>query len=150
MTSPSYVITSAPLPDWNCNLTLIFAAEGVYAVLHEMCAVLGLANASDQATRLKNHPLTAVHITDRFSVRDKPGGRKPYCLHIDGISKWLMLINPNKVRPEFRSGLLNFQVAVFDAANRILYGMTHDANRKILHLTERLDKADVVIPEDDE
>ncbi len=150
MTTTAYVQRSASLPDWNCTITLIFADDGAYAVLHEMCAVLGLASSGDQATRLKNHPLTAVHITDRFQVQTKQGKRRPYCLHIDGISKWLVLINPIKIRSEFQNGLLNFQAAVFEAAERILYGMAHDADRKVLYLAERLGKADVTIPADEE
>lgn len=150
MKALSYTQEMVPLPDWNCKITLIFAAEGVYAVLHELCAVLGVSNSRDQAAKLKNHPLTAIHVTDRFDVQTAAGKRKPYCLHIDGISDWLITINPNKVRPEFKSGLLNFQAAVSEAARRILYGMVNDPSRKIIYLAERLGKADVVIPDEEE
>ncbi|MBA3825369.1 MAG: hypothetical protein H0X24_15905 [Ktedonobacterales bacterium] len=141
MTDIVYTQQQVFIADWNCTLTVIFADGGEYIVIRELCGVLGLAGYSRQTERLRDHPLLVVFVK-QFAIKTTNGVRAAWCLHVDALNKWMVLINPKRVRPEFFHGLLNFQATVFAAIDKISGIAKRKADEKITYIAEYMGKAD--------
>jgi hypothetical protein len=109
-----------PLRDWGVTVPVAFADGRFYFPLSLLCAVLGI-QVQMQMERLRRHEILA-RLLRQLPIKTRTGVRQTWCLDRRGIAFWLGSIQVASVRAEIRPRLLDFQEALVDAADRILFG----------------------------
>jgi P22_AR N-terminal domain len=109
-----------PLRDWGVTVPVAFADGRFYFPLRLLCAVLGIQEQM-QIERLRRHEILA-RLLRQLPVKTRTGVRPTWCLDRRGIAFWLGSIQVASVRQEIRPRLLEFQEALVDAADRLLFG----------------------------
>ena len=147
------------LPKWGCTLTILFAPDGPYCVLRQLCQVIGVEDARQQHEQLSKRQATREYVT-KLPVQTATRGKQvTYCIHLDVLAWWLAGLNDRLIRPEFAPQLVRFQKDVIRAATAVLFG---DANKegaqqdqtkgKIIQLQDRLGASsrplDSMLPDD--
>jgi hypothetical protein len=85
-----------------------------------LCVVLGV-QAQMQIERMQRHEVLS-RLMRQFPFTTRPGTRPTWCIERRGIGFWLGSIQIASVRAEIRPRLLDFQEALVDAADRLLFG----------------------------
>ncbi len=114
---------------WGARLPVACDADAtIYIPLRALCTYLGITH-QQQIRRLRADPILQTRLRE-FALTYPKGGTHPTtCLRINAIGWWLatISINATNIRPELRDGLLDFQEALFDAADILLRGDATDA-----------------------
>lgn len=132
-----------PLHKWDCTITVVSVAAGIYYPLKSLCAVLGIADAQLQVERLQHRRATSGYLA-KLPVRGSKGAHISWCLHRKAVGFWLAMIDERRVRPEIVERLLDFQEDVLIAAERCLFGLVtphetpQSTGARIIRLAERL------------
>lgn len=80
--------------------------------LRHLCDVLGL-NWSGQMQRIKRHPALNSTVCVTHTVAEDGKEREMVALPLDMLNGWLFGISPNRVRPELRGRLVDYQRECF-------------------------------------
>lgn len=87
-----------------------------------LCRALGLRAIQDARQRALDHAVLS-RLLRQFPVDSGAGGRQlTWCLERRGVGFWLGGINANKVAPDVRERILEFQEQLVDLADRLLHG----------------------------
>lgn len=103
------------------NVVLLRDGDDYYAAIVPICDGLGI-DSQNQVQRLRGHPVFAKGVT--LSITPSAGGpQRTWCLRSDLVGAWLMIIHPNRVRPEVRDRLIALQTDCARAIDRHLRGV---------------------------
>ncbi len=110
------------LQAWDIWLTVVVAEDGMYFVLRELCDALGIAQPRSQYEQLKAHE-SSEPFACKLRVKGERGGPQiTYCINQEILGGWLFMVNPSKMRTEYRGRLVEFHRAARHALNRIVRG----------------------------
>jgi hypothetical protein len=109
------------LPNWNIEITLLTTPKGPYYVIRELCLVLGIKDVAQQAARLRTKRATAQYI-DNWPVQTRGGKQEMVCIHRRAVGYWFGTIDETKCRAEVQDRIVDLQVELVDAADRVLFG----------------------------
>jgi hypothetical protein len=95
-----------PVPFHEDTITCIETPEGVFVAVAPICNRLGIAS-NTQITRLK---ADGTRWGGYLIVSPSAGGaQETYCIPLSRLAAWLFSINANRVKPELREGLIQYQ-----------------------------------------
>jgi hypothetical protein len=135
------------------QLTVVLTDNGLaYFPVTLLCRALGVEPRS-QLDRLREHAVLSQLIC-QLKIETSGGPQSAWCIERRGIGFWWGGIQLSKVRKQVQQRLLEFQWAIVDAADRLLFGevltdpvkaqlATHDAQianvtRFVLQLEQRI------------
>lgn len=130
-----YAVT---LPHWGCEVQMIRDDdERLYFPIGMLCAVLGITMRF-QVDRIREHAVLG-RMVKQLTVQTRGGRQLTWCIERRGIGFWLGGLQIDRVRAEVRPRLIEFQEALVDAADRLVFGeiavdpvraqlATHDAD----------------------
>ena len=94
--------------------------EGVMVAIRPIAEAIGLAKPEKQYERLAGDPrFNPLHME---STGSDGKSRQMFCLPVEQIGPWLYTINSNKVKPEIRDVLLQFQQHLTRELNAVIMG----------------------------
>lgn len=137
MKPATYTIKRVYLQEWGVTLTLVLDSFGAHCVVREICHVLGVSNVADQVAKIQRRKALTPYLR-QFNLPTKRGDKDTWCLHLHALAFWLALFDPDRVRPEFETGLVAFQVKIVDLAAQLLEAPNIGDESKIIYLAERL------------
>ncbi len=165
-----HVITVAGCTDEAGNplkLAIVVTPDGrAYLPLTFLCGVLGIVDVRQQRERIQAHEVLRQLLSMQF-IQSKKGIREGWCLERRAVGFWMGSLQASKVRAEVRPRLIEFQWAVVDAVDRLLFGevesspvraqlTTHEGRmasheRFMLALESRIGRVEehIIMPEED-
>lgn len=100
---------------------LLTSDRAAYVPFTFLCQTIGIVNPQAARQRVSEHAVLARMLI-RLPV-ETPGGRQlTWCLERRALGFWLGSINANRLRPDVRPRLLEFQEQLVDIADRLLNG----------------------------
>ena len=99
-------IKSLEVPFYGNNLVLVDVDSEPYVAMKPIVEGMGMDWAG-QFTKLKSNPKRwGIEI---ISIPSKSGDQQAICLPLRKTAAWLMTISPNKVKPEIREKIIQYQ-----------------------------------------
>jgi len=114
-----YAVT---LLQWHdCAVAVLRDDKGrLWFPIGTLCAALGVTTRF-QIDRLREHAVLSRMVA-QHGIRTRGGRQSTWCIERRGIGFWLGGLQLDRVRPEIRPRLLDFQEALVDAADRLFFG----------------------------
>jgi hypothetical protein len=97
------------------TITAVETPEGEFVAIKPICERLGIA-ANKQIARLSAEP--ERWRGDLMVLPSAGGAQETYCIPLTNLAAWLFSINANRVKPEFREGLVRYQREAADVLDR--------------------------------
>lgn len=102
------------------ELRLVMANGQPFVAIAPICSALG-TSAQMQLKKLKKHPVFAKGVILRITPSGG-GDQETWCIKLGLLAAWLMVIHPNRVKPEARAKLVEYQSYCADVLYKHVLG----------------------------
>ena len=113
------------LPGWNTNLTVIFYNGHQWFVIRQICTLLGI-RTDTQVESLRDRDLLEGLVM-QLPVQTSKGVRDSWCIDIEAVAAWMIMISDRRVKAEVKPNLLKLQRDIMQAARRVMFGEVGDS-----------------------
>ncbi len=108
------------LASWGVELTIIIYNGRQYFVMRQICTILKI-KFDTQLESLQERELMEGMLI-KLPVRTSKGSRDSWCIDIEAVGAWMIIISDRRVRSESRPNLLKLQRDIMSAARRVMFG----------------------------
>jgi len=120
MGGTTVVQQSLYLASWGVNLTVVLYNGHRYFIIKQVCSLLGVGY-DNQLDALRERELLEDMVM-KLPINTSKGIRDAWCIKLEAIAAWMLIISDRRVRSESRPNLLKLQRDLMVAARRAMFG----------------------------
>ena len=112
------------LESWGAYLTVVTYKGHQFFVIAQVCTLLGI-KTDGQVETLRERELMEGLVL-KLPIQTSRGIREAWCIDIEAVGAWMLIISDRRVRVESRPNLLKLQRDIMQAARQVMFGIVDD------------------------